>query len=492
MTNIYLFILFFLGGLRYKPVGVRSLRAVCTVRLSDGTRLRFGTGGEGSAWPWRHGAGALVVDQLFLGETVDNRLATPGWRLNGFNDTAWAFAAVATAPPSPRVPVGPLTCPAGEHVDYWENHGDNGSCDCAEFCASDWMSTVKPNRPSWAGATSVSNYTDPGSGALVCVCVQGTHWCPRTNQSWGCSAVCQHTGAAVPTPHNYCVSTPAGPPRPATGQTEWVPIGTLTSFVAPEIRRHEPRSAVAIRQSPSGSWVFDFGVNMAMQCSLRFESDGDLSGTTLRLMHAEQAAADGSIVISNDLGGVEDRTTFILDGTAGIQTFETTFAYFGARFVDIAGWPADRAPTADSLTCYFVHSALDQWSSIHFSSAGSSDTATILNGLHAMTMRSALSNFMSTPTDCPSREKRGWTGDGQAAAETLIYNFDMSAAYPKWLGDIAHGTQCNYHADRSNCLSEDDPFCRTSGDSAMVPEQAPLLFTGALDRCSGPGTALSG
>ena len=476
----------FMPVLGYKPVGVRSLRVVCSVGLADGTQLRFGTGGEGSTWPWRHGAGALVVDQLFLGETVDNRLATPGWRLNDFNDTGWGFAAVAAAPPAPPDPVGPLTCPAGERVDYLEDRGDNGSCDCAEYCASDWGSSVRSNRPAWAGATSVSNFTD-ASGALTCVCVQGTHWCPRANQSWGCSGVCQHTGAAIPVPHNYCVSSTPGPPSPGPGQLEWMPVGTLTSFVSPEIRRHEPRSAVALRKSPSGSWVFDFGVNMAMQCSLRFESDGGLSGTTLRLKHAEQAAEDGSIVISNDLGGVEGRTTFILDGTAGDQTFETTFAYFGARFVDVEGWPGDRVPTADSLTCYFVHTALEQWSSIHFSSPAAPDTATILNGLHDMTMRSALSNFMSTPTDCPSREKRGWTGDGQAAAETLLYNFDMSAAYPKWLGDIAHGTQCNYHADRSSCSGEEDPFCRTGGDSAIVPEQAPLLFTGALDRCSGPG-----
>ena len=39
-----------------------------------------------------------------------------------------------------------------------------------------------------------------------------------------------------------------------------------------------------------------------MQCALRIETEGDLSGTTLRLKHAEQQAADGSIVISNDLG----------------------------------------------------------------------------------------------------------------------------------------------------------------------------------------------
>lgn len=33
-------------------------------------------------------------------------------------------------------------------------------------------------------------------------------------------------------------------------------------------------------------------------------------------------------------------------------------------------------------------------------------------------------------------EKRGWTGDGGHAAETLMYNFGMGAPYAKWLGDI--------------------------------------------------------
>ena len=76
-----------------------------------------------------------------------------------------------------------------------------------------------------------------------------------------------------------------------------------------------------------------------MQCSLRIETDGSQAGTALRLKHAEQAAEDGSIVISNDLGGEEGRTTFVLDGAPGVQEFDTTFAYFGARFVDVEGWP---------------------------------------------------------------------------------------------------------------------------------------------------------
>jgi len=96
-----------------------------------------------------------------------------------------------------------------------------------------------------------------------------------------------------------------------------------------------------------------------------------------------------------------------------------------------------------------------------------------------------MSNFMSTPTDCPSREKRGWTGDGQAAAETLIYSFDMSVNYPKWLGDIAHAQQCNFHAQR-NC-SDDDPFCRVAGDHENVPEITPNMFSGRVDACADAG-----
>lgn len=232
--------------------------------------------------------------------------------------------------------------------------------------------------------------------------------------------------------------------------------------------------------------VLDFDVNQAMQCSLKIETDGTMAGTTLKLRHAEQVDSAGSVVISNDLGNQIDRTTFILGPTAGVQEFDTYFAYFGARFVEISGWPAGSEPTTDSMICHFVHTALPRRSSIRFRSTPGDDTATILNGVHDITVRSALSNFMSTPTDCPSREKRGWTGDGQAAAETLIYNFDMSVNYPKWLGDIAHAQQCNFHAVGRNC-SEDAPFCRVDGDGSGVPEITPYIFGGKLDGCSGDG-----
>jgi len=121
----------------------------------------------------------------------------------------------------------------------------------------------------------------------------------------------------------------------------------MVSLLIPPVRRHEPRSPVAIHSvaGTDGTFVLDFEVNQAMQCSLKIETDGTMAGTKLQLRHAEQVNSAGSVVISNDLGNQIDRTTFILGPTAGVQEFETYFSYFGARFVEINGWPAGSEPT---------------------------------------------------------------------------------------------------------------------------------------------------
>ena len=40
------------------------------------------------------------------------------------------------------------------------------------------------------------------------------------------------------------------------------------------------------------------------------------------------------------------------------------------------------------------------------------------------------------PSDCPHRERRGYTGDGQIAAQAAIFNFDMASFYTKWMNDL--------------------------------------------------------
>ena len=50
---------------------------------------------------------------------------------------------------------------------------------------------------------------------------------------------------------------------------------------------------------------------------------------------------------------------------------------------------------------------------------------------------------MGYPTDCPQREKNGWTGDGHFAIETALYNYDGITVYEKWLADHRDEQQPN-------------------------------------------------
>jgi len=50
-------------------------------------------------------------------------------------------------------------------------------------------------------------------------------------------------------------------------------------------------------------------------------------------------------------------------------------------------------------------------------------------------------NYFGYPTDCPHREKNGWTGDGHLAGELAMFNFGNCASYAKWMNDFADEQQ---------------------------------------------------
>jgi alpha-L-rhamnosidase len=95
--------------------------------------------------------------------------------------------------------------------------------------------------------------------------------------------------------------------------------------------------------------------------------------------------------------------------------------------VQVTGFPGK--PTPDNLCAKVVHTAFD--------SAGKFECSNeLLNRIQHNALWSYLSNFVGYPTDCPHREKNGWTGDAQLAAEMGLYNFHPAAAYTKWMADF--------------------------------------------------------
>lgn len=64
-----------------------------------------------------------------------------------------------------------------------------------------------------------------------------------------------------------------------------------------------------------------------------------------------------------------------------------------------------------------------------------------LNRLYKNIRWSQRNNMMSIPTDCPSREKAGWTGDILIYAKTALLNENMTPFLTSWLKNVAEDQQ---------------------------------------------------
>ena len=60
----------------------------------------------------------------------------------------------------------------------------------------------------------------------------------------------------------------------------------------------------------------------------------------------------------------------------------------------------------------------------------------LLNRFVEATIWSTKGNSLDIPTDCPTRERHGWTGDAQIFFETANYLFDYAAFSKKYLNDV--------------------------------------------------------
>lgn len=112
--------------------------------------------------------------------------------------------------------------------------------------------------------------------------------------------------------------------------------------------------------------------------------------------------------------------------SGGIEAYEPRFSFKGFHYVVLKGL---RNPPKSIIACV-VHTDFKNISKFE-----SSDET--LNMLLTMADRSYKANFANGfPTDCPHREKNGWTGDASIASELAQYMFENTAGYEKYLQDI--------------------------------------------------------
>ena len=174
--------------------------------------------------------------------------------------------------------------------------------------------------------------------------------------------------------------------------------------------------------APNGDVIMDAGQNLAGFTEFTVTAP---EGTEIRLEHFEQTDRDGSYF--NSILNNNKEQTEICICREGTQTFRPAFTYHGFRYARITGWPG--MPTPEDLRIVACASEMDD-----IGSFTTSDPR--LNQLQSNIRWSQISNTVSIPTDCPQREKAGWTGDIMAYAPTLCFNRDANAFLSAWMDSV--------------------------------------------------------
>ncbi len=178
-----------------------------------------------------------------------------------------------------------------------------------------------------------------------------------------------------------------------------------------------------------GGYLYDFGKNTAGVIRLKIKGE---RGQTVTIRHGERLSSDGKFCI----GGTYEQIIplyqmdrYILKGE-GDETYTPQFTYHGFRYAFVEGISEEQA-TMELLTYEVLSSDVKKRADFKCSDS-------TLNTLYDMAVNADLSNFHYFMTDCPHREKNGWTGDISASAEQAFMTFDCAESQRLWLRSARH------------------------------------------------------
>ena len=182
-----------------------------------------------------------------------------------------------------------------------------------------------------------------------------------------------------------------------------------------------------VSKSPNGKWLLDFGQNIAGYISFRIQAK---ASQKLTFRFGELLDEEGNLTLKNIQCVSKEKASplqqIIYTCREGWNDYKTTFAVFGFQYAEV---DTDIELQPEDVTAIAVYSDIAQTGFFESSNA-------LLNRFVDATVWSTKGNSLDIPTDCPTRERHGWTGDAQIFFETANYLFDYAAFSKKYLKDV--------------------------------------------------------
>ncbi|RVU01019.1 alpha-rhamnosidase [Mucilaginibacter limnophilus] len=216
------------------------------------------------------------------------------------------------------------------------------------------------------------------------------------------------------------------------------PSKQIAAQVMEPIRNVEEIADKTLKKLNDTTYLVDLGRTIAGVTKVKLNGE---SGTVIRIKHGERLDKNGRLDMSNidiyyrpkDDSDPFQTDIIILNGKQ--VEFMPKFNYKGFQYVEITS--SKPIPlNKEDITGYFMHSDVKPVGKL-------SSSNLLIDKIWWAANNSYLSNLFGYPTDCPQREKNGWTGDGHFAVETGLFNFDGITVYEKWLADHRDEQQPN-------------------------------------------------
>ena len=206
---------------------------------------------------------------------------------------------------------------------------------------------------------------------------------------------------------------------------------------APPVRVIETVAPRSVTRTRDGAVVVDFGQNASGRVRL---TDLGPAGTRTVIDHGEHVDSRGELS-TRHLDSARpgeapipfvQRDEVVAAGVPG-ETFEPRHTVHGFRYARIARDRVSENDGADldpaTVSMQVLHTDLPAAGTFACSDAD-------LTRLHEVARWSFRGNAVDVPTDCPTRERLGWTGDYQVFISTAVMLFDVDGFSRKWLRSV--------------------------------------------------------
>lgn len=219
-------------------------------------------------------------------------------------------------------------------------------------------------------------------------------------------------------------------------QDNWCSSDADLSAWKPALPIHAPETKLEKQRCPSdrvlreispcllaeehGRKLYDCRENISGWASIRCIGT---SGEEIMVRYSEELASDGCSLDFCSTGGEKQiqKDCYICDGSERIV--HPKFCWHAFRYIEVEG-------PGELLSAAVVCTDIAVTSSFQCSNP-------VLNWLYDAYIRTQINNYHNCiPSDCPHRERLGYTGDGQLTSETAMLTLDTKALYEKWYRDI--------------------------------------------------------